>query len=340
MTPTLLLLALSLPVPGGPHNVLPADLNADRRPDLLIATRDEIVVLLHQGGGAQLRETARLKLTRPASELAAADFNRDGHLDVAVADHDTFAIVILHGDGKGSLRLGPTVRAKQTGKPHIHGLAAGDLNGDRHPDLVLASGDEHELIPLLNDGHGLFTPQPAARARSPWHPVLADLNHDGHLDLIAAAFDGKTIATLLGNGRGGFAEASRHETFPRAFMAKVADLNGDSHPDLYAVHDDHGRLTILYGDGKGVFTPAPGSPFDIGAESYGTQALGRDIYVCTLKGELKRFTGRAVEPASGSKCSYRLDSADLDGDGSPELVTVDPDSNQVHAVKAQPRARN
>ena len=340
MTPALLFLALTLTVPGGPHHILPADLDADRRPDLLVCTKDDLVVLLNTGASPPFRETARIKLPRPASEIAAADFNRDGHLDVAVADHDTFAIVILHGDGKGALRLGPTFRAKQTGKPHIHGLVAGDLNHDGHPDLVLASGDEHELIPLLNDGHGQFTPQPPARARSPWHPVLADLNHDGHPDLVAAALDGKSIATLLGNGKGGFAPASIHDTFPRAFMAKVADLNGDSHPDIYAVHDDYGRLTILHGDGQGGFKPAPGSPFDIGAEAYGTQAIGRSVYVCTAKGELKRFAANAFESAAPEKCSYRLDAADFSGHGSPQLVTVDPDSNQVLVVAVQPRARN
>ena len=79
-------------------------------------------------------------------EIALADFNRDGGADIAMADHDTFDVYVVMG--QGCRRDGTTARATATGVPHIHGLLACGLNHDGEPDLAFASSGEEELIAL------------------------------------------------------------------------------------------------------------------------------------------------------------------------------------------------
>ena len=78
-----------------------------------------------------------------ASGLAVGDLNGDGHLDVAVACQglpgDPGAVSVLLQDATHPGVLLPTVNYSGLFGPM--GVAIADLNGDGHPDLVIADGD-------------------------------------------------------------------------------------------------------------------------------------------------------------------------------------------------------
>ncbi len=78
------------------------------------------------------------------ADLAAADFNLDGNLDL-YAGGDVFL-----GNGDGTFVL----HATYTGSTGIASAAAADLNGDAKPDLVIAQGNG--LAVLLGNGDGTF----------------------------------------------------------------------------------------------------------------------------------------------------------------------------------------
>lgn len=340
---TLLLLAFlsldPLPVSDAPTQAIAVDLNKDGHLDLAVLCEHGLRTILRDGKA--WRTVTELNLPGAPVSITAADFDRDGKLDLAVADHDTFGVQLLRGDGQGNLVKHAMLRAKTTGTPHIHGLQGGDFNRDGAPDILFVSSGEGELIVLINDGHGAFTPGKAFKtARFAWHPAVGDVNGDGFPDAVSADFDGNTIAVALGDGKGGFTRGTIAQVFARPFYPKLADLNGDGHLDIFSVHDDHGRFTLLQGDGKGGFTQIAGSPIDIGREAYGLAALdanadGKLDLVATAGDELVVFqqTGKLQFAKSAKGINgvggYHVSLADLDADGKPELIIPDAKEKRV-----------
>ena len=94
-------------------------------------------------------------------------------------------------------------------------MALSDVNGDGHPDLVVAnfgtSGSPGNTASvLLGNGDGSF--QAAQNFNTDGKPnfvAVADVNGDGRPDLITAnfgstSFSGNDVSVLLGNGNGTF----------------------------------------------------------------------------------------------------------------------------------------
>jgi hypothetical protein len=318
---SLLMGHLTIPLDDAPTQILAADLNADGRPDLITTGARGLAVVLNPGKH-DWRVTARVEVA--ATELVAGDFTGDGHLDVATADHDTFFVHVFAGDGRGGLKKHSSARAKSTGRPHVHGLLADGR------DLLFVSSGEGEVIRLINNGQGQFTPGAVTKVSTPWYPALGDLNGDGQRDLVAGSFEGHQIRAGEGT----------YPVQPRVFTTKLADLDGDGDLDVYACHDDVGRITILLNDGRGKFAIAPAITID--QEAYGIQAVdhdgdGRlDLVAITNKGELRVFRqtkpgvfATTPETVARGLRGYHLLAADLNGDGRPELALADPDARMI-----------
>ena len=84
---------------------------------------------------------------------AAADFDGDGDLDLAVGDEFAASMVVYMNDGKGHLTPGFRV-ADKARTPYA--MTSGDLNNDRLPDIVFGyTSGPHSVF--YNDGSGRFT---------------------------------------------------------------------------------------------------------------------------------------------------------------------------------------
>src|SRR4051794_14392266 len=248
---------------SAPGSVEVADLNGDGKPDLVVANEQSgsVTVLLGDGrGGFTAAPGSPFAAGQQPNDVAIGDFNRDGKPDLAFANHGQQHLTVLLGDGRGRFTSAPGSPFAVAVRPHTHGVAAGDLNGDGNPDLLTDSWGDDQLAVLLGDGKGGFKPGPFLTVgKHPYQRVrIADVDRDGRDDVIATNLEGDDVTILLGDGKGGF-KPSAGSPFPcgdSPFFAAVGDLDGDGKPDL-AVVNAPSSTTDRRGGGGGA--PPPGA---------------------------------------------------------------------------------
>src|SRR5438477_1775157 len=80
-------------------------------------------------------------------------------------------------------------------------VAAGDLNGDGHADLVVVNQSSTSVSVLLGDGEGtILTRRDFPAGNSPVAVAVADPNADGKLDGVVGNLGGNTVSVMLGLG--------------------------------------------------------------------------------------------------------------------------------------------
>ena len=209
-----------------------------------------------------------------------ADFDQDGHLDVAtlnISDYQATSVSLLRGAGDGTLAfhgefelIGPNI--DYFGAPWD--IALGDINEDGKLDLA-ATGLRGFGV-LLGDGDGSFVVR-AEKRDAAGDLELADLNEDGKLDLL---IQGYPLVLQLGNGDGTF-QAPVILSDLATGDPLAADFNNDGFLDVAVTRSElpGDLLEVHLGKGDGTFHPR--LDFDV-REDAGPIAVGdfnRDGFV-------------------------------------------------------------
>src|SRR6266498_637661 len=133
--------------------------------------------------------------------VAAADFNRDGKLDLAAGGSG--GVGILLGDGAGA--FGPATTPNYNPDKYAGALAVGHFNADSNLDLVaVQSGDTNNVMVLLGNGSGGFASWTNYTLPDCRRVVSADFNGDGKADLVVGRSFSNSVTVLLGSGNGRF----------------------------------------------------------------------------------------------------------------------------------------
>ena len=344
----------------GPGNLAVGDLNSDGKPDMVATCGEQrlLTVLLNTGGRDQrFRVTSSLPLPDPPGDMALGDVNGDKNLDLAIDSHDSYGVVLLLGDGKGGFTLAANspIVMKEGQHPHTHGLAMGDINGDRKLDLITVNSTDNDVSVAFGDGRGQFTRAPNGFpvGPSPYPFGIGDVNNDGRPDIIATATAtgplraqqlprSFALTLLLNDGRGGFRRSDLPTRTGQPWFADVGDVNGDRKPDLVASHHDQNALTVMLGDGAGRFSEAGSSPFDWGRNAFqialadvnrdgrldALAASGDGVRIMLGDGR-GNFRAAPGSPFSTGRGVWRLAAADLNGDAKLDIATTNSESRSI-----------
>jgi hypothetical protein len=246
----------------GPSTLAVGDFNGDHIPDFAaIEGRGTLAIYLGNGDGT-FRNSANYGLGGGlGGNLAVADFNGDGHADIAVTNIDNEgqdgSVMVFFGNGKGKFKK--PVIYKLPNDPY--GIAAGDFNGDHHPDLVVAEGQGSAIAVLMNDGRGHFklTATYDTPSDAPASIAVAALKNGGNADLIVSCYAG--IAAFPGNGDGTFSTPTLYSTNQLGLGASdsvIADFNGDGYLDVATTFQNGNVLALSYGKGDDTLDSAIG----------------------------------------------------------------------------------
>ena len=290
-------------------------------------------------------------------DAEAADLDADGDLDLVLAGEWEPNVVLLN-DGEGRFSATPLPVPPGLAAPaRAPGLAAGydsediaavDLDGDGHLDLVFVSEDDaglgrtdvHQVY--RGRGDGTFVRVPGALPDSEANAVAhADVTGDGAIDLVVVGAGQDRL--LVGDGAGRFTDETaarlpvESETGQDAEFVDV-DLDGDL--DVVVGHEGGHRLWV--NDGTGRFAdetaarlPDPGNvearkvtPVDVDGDGdadlffshVGWEGRQPQDRLALNDGAGRFADATATHLPPDTLTTLDAKAVDVDGDGDPDLV--------------------
>jgi len=234
-------------------------------------------LLFHNDGNGHFTEIGqRAGIANPEGKslgVAIADFDRDGHIDVFVAN-DSVREFLFRNKGQGTFEdVALKAGAAYDQDGHVFagmGVSFEDQDNDGRPDVLVTALSNQLYANFHNDGGGAFSYSTHAtglsditRLSSGWGLALADFDNDGQRDLLVA--QGHVLDTieltsphiryrepllLARGGRSRFTSvsATAGDVFSRPLAGRglaTGDLNGDGRVDAVVSTMDGPAVVLM-----------------------------------------------------------------------------------------------
>ena len=226
--------------------LVPAELNGDGNLDFIAGGPGRGFSVFLGDGTGHFPTKHSYSTVPTVSSIAVADFNGDGHLDVALLSsvgHPPYITIYLNS-GSGTFTLGKTYNADGNGGGT---MMAADLNGDKKIDLAFTNGSGGVTV-MDGNGNGTFKGNYVIQVQSSSEVVLGQFNADTKPDLFLPGGND----TLLGNGDGTFRLVSAGCLL---FSATAGDFNKDGKEDVAGIYSVNSvnEINVCLGNGNGTF---------------------------------------------------------------------------------------
>lgn len=188
----------------------------------------------------------------PILNLRTADMNRDGRADIVTPAHESEAVAVLLGDGRGSFDPAPGSPFASFGG--FSRVALADVDRDSDMDVVEVHRSdrstqfkEDALSILVNDGtgrlaHASGSPIRHLSGRAGVH-ALGDTNGDGWTDIVVVLDE--RVIVLYHGGEKGLELAGKHTSGGRLQDVAVGDLDRDGRAEVLVTDSRQERLLVL-----------------------------------------------------------------------------------------------
>lgn len=273
----------------------PVDIDADGDPDWVVAKEFGANVVLVNDGTGRFTDGSDARLPRgvhDSEDVAAADFDGDGDVDLVSVSEDDARHELYLNDGRGFF-------ADTSDRIPVATVANAvqviDLDDDGDADLVIGNAGPNTA--LRNDGTAHFSDATAdilpPGDETTQDLAFGDVDADGDADLVEANEDGNRLLLNNGSGRFAVAPAGRLPLPPAGEETRgveLGDVDGDGDLDVFFANVTFARQRppqdrLLFNDGAGGF---------------------RDVTATHLPAAALNTAGAAL--------------ADLDGDDAPDLA--------------------
>jgi Tfp pilus assembly protein PilF len=235
---------------GLPPTAAFADVDHDGDLDVVVPG----LLLQNDGDGTFTDVTARAGLAVEGDPLAVVptDFDDGRDLDLVVLRRER-APLLLSNMRDGTFADVAARVGLETAGP-FRSIAAGDLNKDSYPDLVLGAVGETARL-AMSDGHGRFVLQPGPAGSGGAVAAQAlDYDNDGLLDLLLVTEAGPRLFRNVGRGWTDVSSVAFKGEAPRPGPAGaalgIADVDGDGDEDVLLATSEGTRLLVNEGGSR------------------------------------------------------------------------------------------
>lgn len=277
-------------VSGVPDQSSPGDFNGDGRQDIATVAGafngnpGTLSIFLNTINGFPTtpNHTYTLNSTLSMYDIAVADFNADGRLDLTVASYDAFKLYLGNADGSFSSGMAGSITPSD-----FAAVAANDFNEDGVNDVVFGSRNGSDVVFLTGLNNGNFAMPPFRFASSYSHMsevVAADFDSDGRPDVMLLEYDQNEIRMLRNVCSSRLAlvsmEASGNVTYPQdvTITVRVRPRGGTLLPSGTVTLTDNGVFVATKTLDAGSLTPT--AVFTVTKPSVGTHN-----FVATYNGD-------------------------------------------------------
>jgi hypothetical protein len=298
---------------NGPQSIFSMDLDGDGKPDLMTADGDSNTVEFYHNNSTQGSISFALQVddTLPAGNypiaITAGDLDGDGRPEVIVTNFGSNLLFVFHNTSTpGTISFASPI-TYATGNYSLS-ATIGDCNADGKPDIIVASAVDNIVSIFPNSstpGNLSFSARQDLTVSSGGFPVsviVADLDGDGMPDLACANAMTSSVSVFRNTGTPGgppsFAANVDFTVGNTPNQVVVGDMDGDGKPDMATANNGDNTISLLRNTG-----------------TTGTISFSHPPDV------------------PGSNGAWSLVLGDFDGDGKPDLASVNNLANSISVYR-------